>query len=294
MSSTQVGLWWEGARVRTLPAAVAPVIIGAAAAGYLGAFSWSRSIMAFAVAVLLQIGVNYSNDYSDGIRGTDDHRVGPARLTASGTVQPQTVLAVALAFFAAAGIVGLALVAISGTWWLIGAGGAAIVAAWFYTGGKHPYGYMGVGLSELLVFVFFGLMATVGTTYVQTLTAPWWVWLLASGVGAISVALLMVNNTRDIATDIVAGKRTLAVRLGDKASRLIYQGLLALSFAAFMFVVVTLQLSALWTLPLVVVMAALVQRMNRAAHRVQFLTLLRDTGVFAGIYAACVCAALFV
>ena len=279
--------------MRTLPAALAPVIIGAAAAGYLGAFSLSRSMMACAVAVFLQVGVNYSNDYSDGIRGTDDYRVGPPRLTASGMVAPRIVLAVALVFFAAAGVIGLVLVALSGTWWLIGAGAAAIVAAWFYTGGKHPYGYMGVGLSELLVFLFFGLMATVGTTYVQALSAPWWVWLLASGVGAISVALLMVNNTRDIATDVVAGKRTLAVRVGNRVSRVIYQVLLALAVLAYVIVIGSLALSWLWIIPVALFFAVLVQRMVRADGRSQFLSLLRDTGLFAVLYAACVCAALF-
>ena len=140
--------WIEGARLRTLPAAAAPVIVGSAAAHYLGGFSAVRAALALLVALALQVGVNYANDYSDGIRGTDDNRKGPARLTGGGLAKPKTVLAAALGSFAVAGVAGLALVAVSGTWWLIAAGAAAVVAAWFYTGGKHPYAYMGIGLSE--------------------------------------------------------------------------------------------------------------------------------------------------
>ena len=160
--------WIEGARLRTLPAAAAPVIVGVAAAYALGSFHPLRSVLALSVALLLQIGVNYSNDYSDGIRGTDDQRSGPQRLTGSGLARPRTVLSAALGCFAAAGVLGLILVALSAAWPLIAAGIAAVAAAWFYTGGKHPYGYMGIGLSELFVLVFFGLMATVGTTWTHT------------------------------------------------------------------------------------------------------------------------------
>ena len=214
--------WIEGARLRTLPAAAAPVIVGVAAAYALGSFHPLRSFLALSVALLLQIGVNYSNDYSDGIRGTDDQRSGPQRLTGSGRARPRTVLSAALGCFAAAGVLGLILVALSAAWALIAAGIAAVAAAWFYTGGKHPYGYMGIGLSELFVFVFFGLMATVGTTWTHTPQAPWWLWLMASCLGLLSVAMLMVNNIRDIPTDSVSGKKTLAVRLGQRASRWIY------------------------------------------------------------------------
>jgi len=188
----------------------------------LGSFHPLRSVLALSVALLLQIGVNYSNDYSDGIRGTDDQRSGPQRLTGSGLARPRTVLATALGCFAAAGVLGLILVALSAAWILIAAGIAAIAAAWFYTGGKHPYGYMGIGLSELFVFVFFGLMATVGTTWTHTPQAPWWLWLMASCLGLLSVAMLMVNNIRDIPTDSASGKKTLAVRLGQRTSRWIY------------------------------------------------------------------------
>ena len=208
-----VSNWIEGARLRTLPAAAAPVIVGSAAAHYLGGFSAVRAALALLVALALQVGVNYANDYSDGIRGTDDNRKGPARLTGGGLAKPKTVLAAALGSFAAAGVAGLALVAISGTWWLIAAGAAAVVAAWFYTGGKHPYAYMGIGLSELMVFVFFGLLACVGTTWTQVQSAPWWLWMSASALGLLSVALLMANNIRDIPTDRESGKMTAAVGL---------------------------------------------------------------------------------
>lgn len=220
-----VNQWAEGARVRTLPAAAAPVLIGAGAAWYVGSFSPVKSLLALVVALALQIGVNLSNDYSDGIRGTDENRVGPVRLTASGAVSPRTVLLGAVACFALGGLAGLLLVAWSGHWWLLLIGGVAIAAAWFYTGGARPYGYAGIGLSELFVFLFFGLFATVGTTYVQTTVIPWWLWVSASGIGLISVALLMVNNLRDIPTDAVVGKVTLAVRLGPQRSRRVYLGL---------------------------------------------------------------------
>lgn len=211
--------WLEGARLRTLPAAAAPVLIGAGAAWHLHGFSAGKSLLALIVALTLQVGVNFANDYSDGIRGTDAVRVGPTRLTASGLVSPKGVLGLAMGCFALAGLCGLALVTWAGTWWMLAVGVLAIAAAWFYTGGRHPYGYMGVGLSELLVFVFFGLVATVGTAWVQVFSAPLWLWLAAAGMGLCSVALLLVNNVRDIATDTDAGKRTLAVRIGDRSSR---------------------------------------------------------------------------
>ncbi len=224
--------WLEGARLRTLPAAAAPVFVGAGAAVLDERFSWGLSLSALTVALLLQIGVNFSNDYSDGIRGTDEDRVGPTRLTASGLVPAKGVLAAALGCFVLAGLVGVVIVWLSQLWWLLAVGALAIAAAWFYTGGKNPYGYAGAGLSEAFVFVFFGLVATVGTAYVQTYSAPWWLWLAASGIGLASVALLMVNNVRDIPSDTQVGKRTLAVRMGDRPSRSLYVALLLGSTAA--------------------------------------------------------------
>lgn len=214
--------WIEGARLRTLPASAAPVLLGTGLAAGLGKMDPWLALGCLAVALLLQIGVNFSNDYSDGIRGTDEYRVGPPRLVGSGE-NPRKVLAVALSCFALASAVGLSVAIVSQSWWLIGAGVVAVAAAWFYTGGKHPYGYAGVGLSELLVFVFFGLVAAQGTLWVQAQVLPWQSWALASGLGLLSCALLMVNNLRDIPTDRKSGKITLAVRLGDAWSRRIYR-----------------------------------------------------------------------
>lgn len=214
--------WIEGARLRTLPASASPVLLGTGIAAGLGKMDPWLALGCLAVALLLQIGVNFSNDYSDGIRGTDEYRVGPPRLVGGGE-NPRKVLAVALSCFALASAVGLSVAIVSQSWWLIGAGVAAVAAAWFYTGGKHPYGYAGVGLSELLVFVFFGLLAVQGTLWVQAQVLPWQSWALASGLGLLSCALLMVNNLRDIPTDRKSGKVTLAVRLGDAWSRRIYR-----------------------------------------------------------------------
>lgn len=224
--------WLEGARLRTLPAAAAPVFIGAGAAYHLGGGSLGKSLLALGVALALQIGVNFANDYSDGKKGTDEKRVGPTRLTASGLVPPKTVLAMALGSFGIAGLLGFALIAWAGTWWMLAVGAAAVAAAWFYTGGARPYGYMGVGLSEVFVFVFFGLVATIGTTYVQSYSAPSWLWVAASGIGLVSIALLMVNNIRDIPTDSQVGKTTIAVRMGDRPARILYAVLMALAVLA--------------------------------------------------------------
>ncbi len=220
--------WVGGARLRTLPLAIAPVAAGAGVAHMVQGFSWTLTLLALAVAVFLQIGVNYANDYSDGIRGTDAFRVGPARLTGSGLVEPRRVLRTALVFFALAAVSGLAAVLISGRWWFLALGALAIVAAWFYTGGKRPYGYAGLG--EVMVFIFFGLVATVGTTWLQTEIQTQEVWWAGAGVGLFAVAVLVVNNTRDIATDMLAGKRTLAVRIGDRASRILYVVCVVLPF----------------------------------------------------------------
>lgn len=218
-----MNIWLVGARLRTLPAAVVPVAVGAAlCAGESGAIWW-RAIPALGVSLLLQIGVNYANDYSDGIRGTDDQRVGPTRLVASGLVPAGRVKTAALAAFAGAAVLGFVL-AWSTSWWLLAVGLAALAAGWFYTGGRHPYGYLGFG--EVFVFVFFGLVATVGTTYVILQRLPALSWLLGSAVGSLACALLVVNNLRDIPTDAVVGKKTLAVRLGDAATRRLYQSLM--------------------------------------------------------------------
>lgn len=220
--------WVGGARLRTLPLAVAPVAAGAGIAHMLHAFSWPLTLLALAVAVFLQIGVNYANDYSDGIRGTDDFRVGPARLTGSGLVNPKKVLVTALVFFGLAAVAGLIAVVMSERWWFLALGAVAILAAWFYTGGKKPYGYAGLG--EVMVFIFFGLVATVGTVWLQTEIQNQDAWVTGAGVGLFAVAVLVVNNLRDIPTDTLAGKRTLAVRMGDRASRSLYIACVMLPF----------------------------------------------------------------
>jgi 1,4-dihydroxy-2-naphthoate polyprenyltransferase len=211
--------WVQGARPRTLPASVVPVLVGTGAAAAYGEAVWWRAVLAGVVAVALQVGVNYANDYSDGIRGTDAARVGPLRLVASGLAPPRTVKRAALLAFGVAGVGGLELAAVAG-WWLVAVGLVSVAAAWLYTGGPKPYGYAGWG--ELSVFVFFGLVATVGTAYVQTGQLTVLEFLAALPVGLMAVALLVVNNLRDIPGDTAAAKRTLAVRLGPVATRRLY------------------------------------------------------------------------
>jgi 1,4-dihydroxy-2-naphthoate octaprenyltransferase len=218
--------WIEGARPRTLPAAVSPIVVGTGAAYQTGHVVWAYAVLALVVALALQVGVNYANDYSDGIRGTDEVRVGPVRLVGQRLADPRSTKVAAFASFGVAGLVGLLLVVLSGLWVMLPIGAAAVVAAWYYTGGKHPYGYYGLG--ELFVFVFFGLVATVGT--MATMTPPtaacWWG---AIGVGSLASAILVANNLRDIPTDREHGKRTLAVRLGDRGTRVLYIGLVVVA-----------------------------------------------------------------
>jgi 1,4-dihydroxy-2-naphthoate octaprenyltransferase len=223
-TSTQ---WREGARLRTLPAAVAPVLVGSGAAAQLDGFEVVKAVLALLVALLLQIGVNFANDYSDGIRGTDTDRVGPLRLVGSGAATPAAVKRAAFACFGGAAVAGLALAA-SSSWWLIVLGAAAIAAAWGYTGGASPYGYRGLG--EVSVFCFFGLAAVLGTTYTQAGRLNRGAVIGAVGIGLLACALLMVNNVRDIAGDDLAGKRTVAVRLGDRGSRRVYAILVVVPF----------------------------------------------------------------
>jgi len=198
---------------------VVPVLIGSGVALGYDRFSWWRALLALVVALALQVGVNYANDYSDGVRGSDERRVGPVRLVAAGLASPRHVLAAALAFFFVAGLAGLALAAVT-SWWLLAVGAACIAAAWFYTGGPKPYGYNGLG--EIFVFLCFGVVAVAGTAYVQMKEFSWLGLAASVPAGLLACALLMVNNLRDIRTDTVAGKRTLAVMLGDARSRLAY------------------------------------------------------------------------
>ena len=220
MKKSKLKLWVEGARLRTLPLAVSPIAIGAGAAASVQKFDLVLSLLALAVALFLQVGVNYANDYSDGIRGTDDFRVGPLRLTGSKSVRPQAVKLAAFIFFGLAALAGLVIVLITSQWWFIAVGAAAIIAAWFYTGGKSPYGYAGLG--ELAVFVFFGLVATYGTAYIQIKNFDMNALIGAIAVGLFASAVLMVNNIRDIETDTLAKKKTLAVKLGRRPAKAVY------------------------------------------------------------------------
>lgn len=276
--------WIEGARPRTLPAAAAPVLVGTAAAVHLGAVEPERAALALLVALALQIGVNYSNDYSDGIRGTDEGRQGPARLTGGRLTEARNVLIAALVCFAIAGAAGLVLLALSGAWILLVPGVAAVAAAWFYTGGRTPYGYMGIGLSELFVFIFFGLMACVGTTWTQIPRAPGWLWALASALGLLSVALLMANNIRDIPSDRASGKKTLAVRLGDGPSRAVYAACFAAAVAVLGFVVLSLGFSGPYAVIAVVVTGAAawpaVSAVTGGASGRALIPALKRTGLF--------------
>jgi 1,4-dihydroxy-2-naphthoate octaprenyltransferase len=239
--------WLAGTRPRTLPAAVVPVLIGTGVAFGYGRFSAWRAVLALVVALALQIGVNFANDYSDGIRGSDERRVGPTRLVAAGLARPKQVLAAALACFGVACVAGLVL-AIVTSWWLIAVGAAAVAAAWFYTGGSHPYGYQGLG--EVAVFAFFGLAAVAGTAYVQMVGFSWLELLAAIPAGLLSCALLMINNLRDIGSDAEVGKRTLAVRLGDHRSRAVYIASLLLPFVAALALTPARPLAALTVLAL--------------------------------------------
>jgi 1,4-dihydroxy-2-naphthoate octaprenyltransferase len=237
-----LGDWIAAARIRTLALSIGPVALGTAAAfaaggvypssGFAG-MHWVRALLCLAVALGLQIGVNYANDYSDGVRGTDNHRVGPSRLTGSGAAKPRTVLLVALVFFALAAAAGVAVVVLSGHYWLLAVGAACVLAAWFYTGGKHPYGYYGFG--ELFVFLYFGLVATAGTTFVQAGTVNLESWIGGAAAGLLACAVLMSNNLRDLDQDRVAGKRTLSVLVGSLTSRILFTVFVLLPFVALWF-----------------------------------------------------------
>jgi 1,4-dihydroxy-2-naphthoate octaprenyltransferase len=280
--------WIAGARPRTLPNAIAPVIAGTGAAAWLHAAVWWKALLALAVAVALIIGVNFANDYSDGIRGTDDNRAGPLRLVGSRLATPRSVLTVAIASMTVGAVAGLALAATSAPW-LIAVGAFCIAGAWLYTGGSKPYGYAGLG--EVAVFVFFGLVAVLGTQYTQALRVDWVGLVLAVTTGALSSAVLVANNLRDIPTDAQSGKLTLAVRLGDTGTRILYQSLLAAA------AVLTLTLTAatpwcalgLVATPLAVRAAAPVRSGRTAA---ELIPVLRDTGLTMLVWSIAVAAAL--
>jgi len=278
-----VSQWVEGARPRTLPAAVAPVLVGTGAAYALGKADIAFALLALLVSLALQVGVNYANDYSDGIRGTDQERVGPVRLVGQGLAKADNVkLAAMLSFFSAA-VLGLALVTLSNAFGMLLVGAASIAAAWYYTGGKRPYGYSGLG--EVFVFVFFGLVATLGTTYTQALSVSPAAIAGAVGVGAIASAILVANNLRDIPTDQEHGKRTLAVRLGSTRTRRLYAALLTVALACVV-VVGIIRPTALVALLSFVLAYPLVRRVLRGATGTDLVPVLSGTGRFELVYAA--------
>ncbi|HEY7661083.1 MAG TPA: 1,4-dihydroxy-2-naphthoate polyprenyltransferase [Actinomycetota bacterium] len=224
---SRLGVWVSGARPRTLGASVTPVVVGTAASGELIVWRFAAALL---VGLGLQVGVNLANDYHDGVRGVDTaERLGPPRLTAGGVVAPRSVLLAALGCILVAGLAGLALAAAT-TWWLVPIGAVAMLALWLYSGGPRPYADLGLG--EVMVFVFFGLMATAGSAYVQVEVVPSAAWWSSIPVGLLAVAILVANNLRDIPTDAAAGKRTLAVRIGDPGARTLYRATVAASFVA--------------------------------------------------------------
>lgn len=282
--------WMEGARPRTLPNAVAPVLVGTGAAAWLGSAVWWKALLALVVSLALIIGVNYANDYSDGIRGTDDDRSGPLRLVGSRAASPRAVLAAAVINLSIGAAAGLTLAVFSQPW-LIAIGAACIAGAWLYTGGANPYGYRGLG--EVAVFVFFGLVAVLGTQYTQALRIDWVGAALAVATGALSSAVLVANNLRDIPTDTTAGKITLAVRLGDRKTRVLYQALVAVPFV----LTAVLMLATPWVaggfaaLPLAFKAARPVRSDSNGRD---LIPVLRDTGLTMLVWAILVTAALIV
>ncbi len=278
-----VGQWVAGARPRTLPTAVSPVLVGTGAAVGAGAVEPVRAVLALVVAVALVVGVNYANDYSDGIRGTDDDRVGPVRLVGSRLAAPTAVRTAAFVCFSVAGLAGLTLVSLTGLWWLVAVGAVCIAGAWFYTGGRRPYGYAGLG--ELAVFVFFGPVAVLGTTLTQSGPPGAPAIVGAVGVGLLACAVLVVNNLRDIVGDEAVGKRTLAVVLGDADTRRLYAALvlLPLGLSALAAIRSWPMLLGLLALPLAV---APVRRVLGGADGRRLVRVLGDTGLLLLVWSA--------
>ncbi|UXA18690.1 1,4-dihydroxy-2-naphthoate polyprenyltransferase [Mycobacterium sp. SMC-4] len=283
-----IAQWVEGARPRTLPNAVAPVIAGTGAAAHVDAASWWKALLALLVALGMVVGVNYANDYSDGIRGTDDVRAGPLRLVGSKLAAPRAVLTAAVVSLTLAAVAGLVLAWVSAPW-LIAVGAMCIAGAWLYTGGARPYGYRGFG--EVAVFVFFGLVAVLGTQYTQALRVDWVGVTLAVATGCLSSAVLVANNLRDIPTDAQTGKITLAVRLGDARTRVLFQVLLAVAFV--------LTLALVFATPWCLVGLVAAPLAVRAARPVrggqggrELIPVLRDTGLTMLVWALAVSLAL--
>ncbi len=274
--------WIQGARPRTLPAAVAPIAVGAGLAAHVDSFVGSRAVLALVVSVALQVGVNYANDYSDGIKGTDQVRVGPVRLVGQQLAVPTHVRTAAFLAFSLAAVAGLALVIITGKWWLILIGIASIAAAWLYTGGPRPYGYAGLG--EVFVFIFFGVVPVVGTAYVQTLTITVADFIASIGVGLLACAILLTNNLRDIVGDRDVGKVTLAVRIGDQRTRTLY----AVVIVCALIVPVALALLTSWWVAATAATGVLALRPLRVvlsgSRGPALIPALKDTGLLLLVY----------
>ncbi len=280
--------WVSGARPRTLPNAVAPVVAGTGAAAWLHSAVWWKALLALTVAVALIIGVNYANDYSDGIRGTDDDRAGPMRLVGSRLATPRSVLTAAIVGFTVAAVAGLVLALLSAPW-LIAVGAACIAGAWLYTGGSKPYGYAGFG--EVAVFVFFGLVAVLGTEYTQALRVDWVGLVLAVSTGALSSSVLVANNLRDIPTDAQSHKFTLAVRLGDARTRVLYQALLATAAGLTLVLMAATPWCAVGFVATPLALRALAPvRSGRVGP--ELIPVLRDTGLAMVVWAIAVAGAL--
>lgn len=271
-----VAEWIEGARIRTFPNAVAPVLAGTGAAAGTDGFSPLIAVLALLVALLLITGVNFANDYSDGVRGTDFDRVGPFRLVGSGSARPEAVRTAAWVCFGLAAAAGLGVVVLSGHWWLLLVGALCIAGAWFYTGGRRPYGYAGFG--ELAVFVFFGLIAVLGTMYVQADTISGFAVGVAVAVGSFSSAVLVANNLRDIPSDLQSGKRTLPTMLGDRDTRTLYVALALIPFL----ITVLIGLRNSWALLGFLALPALIVPLRAViggAQGQRLIPAVRDTGI---------------
>ncbi len=283
---TALSIWVAGSRPRTWPAAVVPVVVGTAAAQ--DQPNLLRASLALLVALALQIGVNYANDYSDGIRGTDDKRVGPKRLVASGLVEARSVKRAAFSFFGGAAVIGLYLAAVT-SWWLVLVGATAIMAAWGYTGGPKPYGYYGLG--ELFVFVFFGLVASVGTTYLQDEQISALAVGVSVPVGLLAVALLVTNNLRDLPQDDLVGKRTLAVRIGDRPTRALYVVVVVMAFLSLPYLSL-LRPGALLAFVAVPLAVAPIRSVIKGASGQELIPVLGATGKLQMAYGVTLCVGL--
>ncbi len=278
--------WLIGARIKTLPAAISPVLIGTS---YAEQITWINAALALIVALFLQIAVNYANDYSDGIKGTDQNRIGPIRLVASGLASAVAVRNAAYISFLIAAIAG-SILSFNISMWLFIIGGISILAAWGYTGGKKPYGYIGFG--ELSVFVFFGLVATIGSYYIQSEELNWQIFLLSIPVGCLSCAVLVINNLRDLSNDKLVGKRTLAVLLGDKKTRNFYIVLLVISQLVSISAAV-INIKMLFTLICIPMAVNVIKKIATGVGGIELITILGKTARLQLLLAIITAAALF-